>query len=44
VYIAAEVADDKPFALMPIFCLGTPETIDGAEYLVFKVENGVLTI
>lgn len=32
----------KPFPLMPIFCLGRWDEIDGITYLIFSLEDGVL--
>ncbi|MDR0446112.1 MAG: hypothetical protein LBH17_03645 [Oscillospiraceae bacterium] len=43
VFLAAPVSEDAPFPMMPVFCFGTPETIDDARYLVFKLKNGALT-
>jgi hypothetical protein len=37
---AVPISDDKPFAMTPIFCLGTPQFIGGSEYLVFTLRGG----
>ena len=41
-YLAVPLRAGEPFPLMPIFCFGEPEQIDGADYLVFKLKDGVL--
>lgn len=43
VYLAVPVSENEPFPLMSAFCLGEPQTINGAEYLVFKLKNGAFT-
>ncbi|MDR0917518.1 MAG: hypothetical protein LBN02_10095 [Oscillospiraceae bacterium] len=43
VYLAAPIEEDAEFAMMPVFCFGTPEVIGGRGYLVFKLRDGVLT-
>ena len=42
--LAIPVSDDVPFPMMPVFCLGTPEKIDGRDYLMFTVKNGTLSL
>jgi hypothetical protein len=44
VYIAVPISGDAPFPMTPVFCFGEPETIDGADYLVFCLKNGVLCV
>ena len=39
-YIAISAAPDEPFPLMPVFCFGEQQSIDGKEYIVFKIKNG----
>lgn len=41
-FLAVPVSDDRPFPLMPVFCCGEPESIDGREYVVFKILGGRL--
>ncbi|MDR0838070.1 MAG: hypothetical protein LBN99_00345 [Oscillospiraceae bacterium] len=43
VYLAAPISAGEAFSMMPVFCFGTPETIGGRDYLIFKLKNGVLT-
>ena len=42
--LAIPVSDDEPFPIMSAFCLGEPQTINGGEYLVFKLKNGAFTV
>ena len=44
VYLAVPITDDAPFPLMSAFCLGEPQTINGEEYLVFKLKNGAFAV
>jgi hypothetical protein len=39
-FFAVPISDDKPFAMTPIFCLGTPRFINSSEYLVFTLRGG----
>jgi hypothetical protein len=41
--LAIPISQDTPFPMMPVFCFGDPEVIDGREYVVFKIKNGLLT-
>ncbi|MDR3277146.1 MAG: hypothetical protein LBT12_00080 [Oscillospiraceae bacterium] len=41
--LAVPILPDAPFPMMPIFCFGDPAVIDGREYVVFKLKNGLLT-
>ena len=43
VLLAIPISESEPFPLMSAFCLGEPQTIDGIEYLVFKLKNGAFT-
>ena len=43
VFLAIPVSESEPFPLMSAFCLGEPQTIDGGEFLVFKLKNGAFT-
>jgi hypothetical protein len=38
--IAFPIDDRRAFPMMPAFCLGRPEFIDGREYLVFNLRSG----
>jgi hypothetical protein len=42
-YLAVPLDAGEPFPLLPVFCFGEPERIDGRDYLVFKLNNGILT-
>ena len=42
--LAVPVKNDEPFPMMPVFCFGEPETIDGGEYLIFNIKNGALSL
>ena len=42
-YIAISASPDEPFPLMPVFCFGEQQSIDGKEYIVFKIKNGKLS-
>lgn len=42
-YIAISASPDEPFPLMPVFCFGEQESINGREYIVFKIKNGKLS-
>ena len=44
VLLAVPVGADEPFPMMPIFCFGEPEMIEGRGYVVFKTQNGNLAI
>ncbi|MDR2420927.1 MAG: hypothetical protein LBD49_02325 [Oscillospiraceae bacterium] len=44
IYIAVPISSAAPFPMTPVFCLGEPETIDGEDYLVFKLKNGALAL
>ena len=43
IHLVIPVSDGEPFPLMSAFCLGEPQTINGGEYLVFKLKNGAFT-
>ncbi|MDR0862425.1 MAG: hypothetical protein LBN30_06605 [Oscillospiraceae bacterium] len=43
-YLAVPMPNDEPFPMMPVFCFGSAESIDGREYVVFKIKNGILTL
>jgi hypothetical protein len=43
IYLAAPISEEEPFPMTPVFCFGTPETIGGKDYLVFRLKNGTLT-
>ncbi|MDR0904911.1 MAG: hypothetical protein LBN00_01840 [Oscillospiraceae bacterium] len=42
-YLAVPLDAGEPFPLIPVFCFGEPERIDGRDFLVFKLNNGILT-
>jgi hypothetical protein len=44
VYLAVPNCPDRPFPLMPVFCFGTPEVINGKNYIVFSLKNGMLAV
>ena len=39
-YLAVPISSNEPFPPMPIFCFGSPEKINGADYVVFTMKNG----
>ncbi len=41
-YIGAPFGEDRPFPLMPAFCFGRPETVNGCMWLVFEIRDGLL--
>jgi len=43
-FLAVPLEPGRPFAAMPIFCFGAPETINGREWLVFKIVDGAPTV
>lgn len=38
-FLAVPVSPNKPFPMMPIFCFGNLEFIDGESYLIFKIRD-----
>ena len=44
VLLAVPLERGKPFAAMPIFCFGAPETINGRSWLVFRILDGAPTV
>ena len=42
-FLAIPATDDEPFPMMPVFCLGEPETIEGREYIIFSAKNGSIS-
>ena len=40
--LAIPILLDAPFPLMPVFCFGWSEKIDGKDYVVFRVRDGKL--
>lgn len=43
-HLAVPVSPNKPFPMMPVFCFGSLEIIDGESYIVFMIRNGTLTV
>ena len=41
---AVPLRRDAPFPMMPVFCFGQWEKINGEEYVIFKVKNGQLIV
>lgn len=41
-YLAVPVSPSEPFPMMPVFCFGTSELINGRQYVVFTAKNGEL--
>lgn len=41
-FLAVPVSQNKPFPMMPIFCFGNLEFIDGESYLIFKIRDKIL--
>jgi len=41
-YFAIPFGVGRPFPAMPIFCFGEAGTVQGNEYLIFKIKNGIL--
>jgi len=44
VYLSVPLREDEEFPMMPVFCLGEPETVNGEVYLVFKIIDGILSV
>jgi len=42
--LAIPMTPGEPFPMMPVFCFGESDKIDGREYIIFKVKNGILMI
>jgi hypothetical protein len=42
--LAVPLSPEEPFPMMPVFCFGEPEEIEGRGYVVFKIKNGALTL
>ena len=42
-YLAIPIGRNIPFPMMPIFCFGESEEIDGRAYIVFKIKDGQLS-
>ena len=42
--LAVPLERGRPFAAMPIFCFGAPETIGGKTWVVFRIMDGVPTV
>jgi hypothetical protein len=42
--LAVPLSPDEPFALMSIFCFGYPTQIADKEYILFKINDGVLAL
>jgi len=40
--LAVPFESGKPFPLMPVFCFGKAEEVDGRSHLVFQIKNGIL--
>jgi hypothetical protein len=41
VLLAVPLDRGRPFAAMPIFCFGSPETINGRNWVVFRIMDGM---
>jgi hypothetical protein len=41
---AVPIRGDAPFPMMPVFCFGEFQHINGGQYVVFKVKNGKLVV
>ncbi len=41
VFLAVPLDRGRPFAAMPIFCFGSPETINGRNWVVFRIMDGM---
>lgn len=44
VFLAVPLDRDRPFSAMPIFCFGSPETISGRNWIVFRIMDGAPTV
>ena len=44
VFLAVPLERGRPFAAMPIFCFGAPETIGGKCWVVFRIVDGSPTV
>lgn len=42
--LAVPLDPGRPFAAMPIFCFGSPETINGRNWIVFRIMEGSPTV
>jgi len=40
--LAVPFESGKPFPLMPVFCFGKAEEVNGRSHLVFQIKNGIL--
>lgn len=43
-HLAVPVSPEEPFPMMAVFCFGSPTVISGREYIVFKIQDGNLTL
>jgi hypothetical protein len=44
VRLAIPISPDEAFPMMPVFCFGEAAELDGRDFVIFKIRDGVLTL